>query len=325
MFAWYWPPAAASLATSISVCLYELYATTHGAPSLVKVDLVTPFSLTAFVLGLLLVFRTNSAYDRWWEARKLWGGLGADVLNIARRAVAWAPAGAANRPALVAHTLRWCAAFPLALAATVAAPAADAAIWLAAARPLLAPADAAALEASARPRLPNGAPGEADPAPANMVAVEIGAALAALGMPPMLLATADAGVAALADRVVAAARLRRQPIPVAYTRNTGRFLAIWLLLLPVALYDRFRFSTPAVALLVTFLLVAIDCIAAQLEQPHAVLPLEDLVGAAVRAVTALPEWRAACAGEPAWAGRGGVGGPVVDGSGGGAAADVGGV
>ena len=25
-----------------------------------------------FVISLLLVFRTNTAYDRWWEARKLW-------------------------------------------------------------------------------------------------------------------------------------------------------------------------------------------------------------------------------------------------------------
>lgn len=32
-------------------------------------------SLLGIVLGLFLVFRTNSAYDRWWEGRKLWGSL----------------------------------------------------------------------------------------------------------------------------------------------------------------------------------------------------------------------------------------------------------
>lgn len=32
-------------------------------------------SLVGFVLSMLLVFRTNSAYDRWWEGRKLWGSL----------------------------------------------------------------------------------------------------------------------------------------------------------------------------------------------------------------------------------------------------------
>ncbi|MBK7640357.1 MAG: hypothetical protein IPJ22_10010 [Bacteroidetes bacterium] len=32
-------------------------------------------SLLGFVLSLLLVFRTNTAYDRWWEGRRLWGSL----------------------------------------------------------------------------------------------------------------------------------------------------------------------------------------------------------------------------------------------------------
>jgi putative membrane protein len=32
-------------------------------------------TLLGFALSMLLVFRTNSAYDRWWEGRKLWGSL----------------------------------------------------------------------------------------------------------------------------------------------------------------------------------------------------------------------------------------------------------
>ncbi len=32
-------------------------------------------SVLGFVISLLLVFRTNTAYDRWWEGRKLWGTL----------------------------------------------------------------------------------------------------------------------------------------------------------------------------------------------------------------------------------------------------------
>lgn len=40
-------------------------------------------SLLGFVLSLLLVFRTNSAYDRWWEGRKLWGRLVNDSRNFA--------------------------------------------------------------------------------------------------------------------------------------------------------------------------------------------------------------------------------------------------
>lgn len=33
------------------------------------------YSILGFTLSLLLVFRTNSAYDRWWEGRKQWGEL----------------------------------------------------------------------------------------------------------------------------------------------------------------------------------------------------------------------------------------------------------
>jgi putative membrane protein len=43
-------------------------------------------SLLGFVISLLLVFRTNSAYDRWWEARKLWGTLVNSSRNFALKA-----------------------------------------------------------------------------------------------------------------------------------------------------------------------------------------------------------------------------------------------
>ncbi len=39
-------------------------------------------SSVGIILGLLLVFRTNSAYERWWEGRKLWGQLVNDSRNI---------------------------------------------------------------------------------------------------------------------------------------------------------------------------------------------------------------------------------------------------
>ncbi|MDM1047992.1 MULTISPECIES: bestrophin family protein [Sphingobacterium] len=38
-------------------------------------NITTVHNLLGFVLSLLLVFRTNTAYDRWWEARKQWGAL----------------------------------------------------------------------------------------------------------------------------------------------------------------------------------------------------------------------------------------------------------
>ena len=40
-------------------------------------------NLLGFVISLLLVFRTNTAYDRWWEGRKLWGSLTNNSRNLA--------------------------------------------------------------------------------------------------------------------------------------------------------------------------------------------------------------------------------------------------
>ena len=47
---------------------YSSYKDIGDTPS----DLHAALSL---VLGWLLVFRTNAAYARWWEARTLWGSL----------------------------------------------------------------------------------------------------------------------------------------------------------------------------------------------------------------------------------------------------------
>ena len=44
---------------------------------------ISMHSLLGIVLGLFLVFRTNSAYERWWEGRKVWGGLVNSTRNFA--------------------------------------------------------------------------------------------------------------------------------------------------------------------------------------------------------------------------------------------------
>jgi ion channel-forming bestrophin family protein len=53
----------------------------------------TVHSLLGIVLGLFLVFRTNSAYDRWWEGRRLWGGLVNSTRNLALKLNAYIPKG----------------------------------------------------------------------------------------------------------------------------------------------------------------------------------------------------------------------------------------
>jgi putative membrane protein len=47
--------------------------------------------LLSFVISLLLVFRTNTAYDRWWEGRKHWGSLVNNSRNLALKLSAMLP------------------------------------------------------------------------------------------------------------------------------------------------------------------------------------------------------------------------------------------
>ncbi|WP_343702637.1 bestrophin family protein [Chitinophaga sp.] len=49
--------------------------------------------LLGFVISLLLVFRTNTAYDRWWEGRRQWGLLVNNSRNLALKLQAILPTG----------------------------------------------------------------------------------------------------------------------------------------------------------------------------------------------------------------------------------------
>jgi putative membrane protein len=63
-----------------------------GIAWLAQSGFVPPFKGTAqvhallgFVISLLLVFRTNTAYERWWEGRRHWGALVNAARNLAFR------------------------------------------------------------------------------------------------------------------------------------------------------------------------------------------------------------------------------------------------
>jgi ion channel-forming bestrophin family protein len=51
--------------------------------AIVLKKLFSVYSLIGFVISLLLIFRTNTAYDRWWEGRKKWGQFLNDTRNLA--------------------------------------------------------------------------------------------------------------------------------------------------------------------------------------------------------------------------------------------------
>ncbi|MBE7179056.1 MAG: hypothetical protein INR69_21815 [Mucilaginibacter polytrichastri] len=66
------------------------------------------------VLSLLLAFKSNQAYDRWWEARSLWGAIVNDSRSFARQVLSFIdnPYGQEDienlRERLVKRQIAWC-------------------------------------------------------------------------------------------------------------------------------------------------------------------------------------------------------------------------
>jgi len=78
------PVAIWLLALGVSVeVLYEYAGVRHDAITLGTVGVV----VTA--VAIFLSFRVSEAYDRWWEARKLWGRMVNDSRTFARQVTAW--------------------------------------------------------------------------------------------------------------------------------------------------------------------------------------------------------------------------------------------
>lgn len=65
--------------SAIVVILYKVFGFTHLA-----IPLSIPM-IMGTVISLLLAFRSNQAYDRWWEARTIWGAIVNDSRTLARQ------------------------------------------------------------------------------------------------------------------------------------------------------------------------------------------------------------------------------------------------
>lgn len=88
--------------SAVVVLLHEWYPIVGVPP--------TVHSMAGFAIGLLLVVRTNSSYDRFWEGRKLWGSIINDTRNLARLG----SSTLRSDPALLRELLLWTMAFPVA-------------------------------------------------------------------------------------------------------------------------------------------------------------------------------------------------------------------
>ncbi len=71
----------------LSIAVTVLNYIDHPFKQIAVPDLIV--SVLGAALGILLGFRTNSAYARWWEARQLWGALVNSSRSLARQALAF--------------------------------------------------------------------------------------------------------------------------------------------------------------------------------------------------------------------------------------------
>ncbi|WP_144145064.1 bestrophin family protein [Paraburkholderia sp. BCC1884] len=69
------PQLLPRLALIFCIAIVALAAHDHLLPISLNLNTTAPFSLIGIALAVFLGFRNNASYDRWWEARKLWGQL----------------------------------------------------------------------------------------------------------------------------------------------------------------------------------------------------------------------------------------------------------
>lgn len=215
-------------------------------------------SLVGLSLGLLLVFRTNASYDRFWEARKLWGG----ITNSCRNLIRAASIQLGEEPRLLQHLTRLTAAFPFAAMHQLRGSRH---------RSLqLPPALEEALRQSQHPPL----------AIATAITDCLHQARRRGLLSDYLFACLDLNVQHLIDHLGGCERIRKTPLPFAYVVHLRRALVVYCFTLPFALVETFGWGTVLDVFVVTYTLFGIEEIGVEIEGPFGHddndLPLEEI-------------------------------------------------
>jgi putative membrane protein len=220
---------------------------------------VTPHELAGAALGLLLVFRTNLGYDRWYEARKLWGGLVDRSRNFVISALAYGPADAVWRDKAV----RWAAAYPHIVRHTLRGE-----------RPSAEVAELIGEEQAARLAAADHMPSFAS----LQLAELLRQACERLGMDRFAFLQVDRERVILIDNFGGCERILNTPLPRAYSLKIRHFIALFLLTLPFALLHRLGgdWLVPLLTMLVAYPLVSLDQLGVELENPFATRNLSHL-------------------------------------------------
>lgn len=221
-----------------------------------------PHEIAGAALGLLLVLRTNAGYDRWWEGRRLWGGIVNQTRNLAINALSYGPPDRVWREQVV----RWTAAFAHATRLDLRDQRQSTSL-----NSLL--GEEAAERLLSCHHLPN--------AVSRHLGTLLRDALENHGMSPFAYHQAEAQRATLIDHMGACERIRSTPLPLAYRIEIRRFLMLFLTSLPFAILEEAEWFTPLVVMLVAAPILALDKIGTELQFPFTTtslnrLPLDQL-------------------------------------------------
>ena len=242
------------VAWSAVVVVFDRYVRPVGVPS-------TVHTLIGVALGLLLVFRTNVSYERFWEGRRMWGGIVNESRNLAREAAAFLR----DRPQLMRPIILWAAAFPYASMHSLRGvrglgPVAS-----------QLPKDEVA-EALSAQHVPS--------AVTRRITDLLVKARAEGHITDYVVVSIDSNVNQLVDYIGGCERIQKTPLPFAYVVHLRRALILYCLTLPFALVESYGWSTIIDTLLITYVLFGIEEIGVEIENPFGEddndLPLEQI-------------------------------------------------
>jgi ion channel-forming bestrophin family protein len=210
------------------------------------------------ILTISLILRTNAGYERWWEARKLWGGIVNQCRNLAISSLCYGPRDPQWREAIV----RWTMVFPYVCRSQLQGePLPEHAISIV--------GPEAAQQISAAEHMP------------SFVIKKLGLLLSeacAQGMNPLAFAQVDRERAMLIDHIGGCERILKTPLPQVYSIKIRRILALFLLTLPFVLIDRVNFDwlVPLITIMIAYPLISLDQIGHELQNPFSTRNLSHL-------------------------------------------------
>jgi putative membrane protein len=245
----------ACVAWSILVVVIHKMVFALGVPS-------TLHTLVGVAMGLLLVIRTNSSYDRFWEGRKLWGGIVNETRNMVRAA---RPHLVHSEPALLRELAYWTALFPYAAMNSLRNVK-----GLPQAFVELPPEEVAASDTAQHPAL----------AVAGRMTECLNEARRRGCISDIVFTALDQNTQQLVDYLGGCERIRKTPLPFAYVVHLRRALVIYCFTLPFALVDQYGWGTILDVLLVSYTFFGIEEIGVEIEGPFGFddndLPLEQI-------------------------------------------------